>query len=174
MATKVTVRLPVIDALKDVLSPKNSQKVGKEIIESSRALIATGQSPVAGYGRFENYSGAKQSIGGKKKANKGYPFNVQKQYPNKQVRPVNLELTGEMLDALEVKPTGTGPRVGIFDSAMSERARKHNLGDPDHGIPERHFWPTRAGEKFTATIQRNIKDTYADIVGAILKKNNKS
>lgn len=169
--TKVTVNLPVINAIKELNSLKNQIKVGNEVIEAARDLIASGQSPVAGFGRFEDYSGAKRSIRGKK-GHGGYPYNVMKQYPSKKVRPVNLELSGEMLDALTVREGASGPKIGIFDRAMNERAKTHNYGDPDKNIPERHFWPTRDGEKFTVSVQRMIKDSYSSILSGILKKNN--
>lgn len=101
---------------------------------------------------------------------KRYPLNVLKQFPDKQVRPVNLELSGDMLDSLTFKKTAGGITVGIFDGTQAEKAKGHQSGDPEKALPKRRFLPAAKGEKFNTTLTRLIWDLYSDALGAILKK----
>lgn len=165
---KVTVSLDIIKKLKEINRPRYSKALGNLIIVQAKEFIARGISPVRGYGRFVEYSGQSRRRNNKNNMT-GYPYDVMKDFPNKKVRPVNLELSGDMLDALEVKALDSGLRVGIFDSKQREKAEKHNDGDSTKNIPRRHFWPTREGEEFAVSIQRAIKDFYSDLLDKIIR-----
>lgn len=70
----------------------------------------------------------------------------------------NLELTGDMLDALEYRPYRDGIEIGVFDSDEGLKAENHNkttkraLKTP---LPKRQFIPHK-NESFRAGIMKDV------------------
>jgi len=139
MSGKVTVKA---DSLRSVLnelnSPAMTRRVGELVVEEVKDSLEVGLSPVRGVRRFQQYTDP-------------YPGN------KKASRPVNLKLTGAMLDALKYFFRGSRLFVGITGSE-GVKAQAHNDGQGN--MPERHFLPTRAGEEFTVSIMQKVKNLY--------------
>lgn len=161
MKVKVNVRLDVRKHLKELNRPQTLKEIGDAVVDSMKETINSGLSPVKGEGRFEAYSGANDR--------RKYPFNVQKQYPNKTLRPVNLTLSGHMLNALSAEPSGGKITIGI-GGKEAEKAQRHQLGDDKSNLPRRRFIPAQSGEQFIVSITRLIRDLYSEALSAILKK----
>jgi hypothetical protein len=66
----------------------------------------------------------------------------------------NLELTGDMLDALEAKVVDGKIQVGIWDGSQVPKAYNHNVGDT---LPQRQFIP-EDGQKFKSPIMEGMKE----------------
>lgn len=66
----------------------------------------------------------------------------------------NLDLNGDMLNALTFKKTDSGVEVGIFDSEQAPKAYNHNVGDT---LPQRQFIADPK-QNFVGDIQKGIND----------------
>lgn len=119
-------------------------EVGEFIVDQILRSVSNATSPVAGKGAFKilNKEYADNQKGGNRKA--------------------NLELDGDMLDALEFRTTSSGVSVGIFDEDEAKKGFNHNQGDT---LPRRQFIP-ESGELFKRSIQsgvnRIIKDSESE------------
>lgn len=102
-----------------------------------------------------------------RKAKMGYPFNVQDKFPNKTARPVNLLLSGDMLGALDYKPTKGGVEVGIFDKDEAKKAKTHQEGL--NGVPKRRFMPSAKGEDYIVSIRARIKKMFVEALDKIIR-----
>lgn len=197
---KVKVDLRGLKSLtgRQIMSKKFQKRLGNETVAAIKSTIAMGKSPVKGQGRYEAYkvdrataplrrtlressskdrrSQLRRSI--KKTTNKSqlYPNSVKNKFPQKQKRPVNLELSGEMLKAFKWKGTVKGIRVGLINA--SQRIKKifeaHNEGtNTDKQVPRRAIIPTKSGDRFTAGIQRKINNLIQKRIKDLLKAINK-
>lgn len=149
-APKVTVKLgpsfkKKVDALGgDILNNDFVNAVGTTVVTDMKRLIASGQSPVKGWGRFAGYKNPGKYPGGKKTS-----------------RPVNLSLTGTMLSYLSFRKSGKQIEVGILSNAPSKVktiARVHNTGERED-IPQRKFIPVE-GDDLTASIMVKVRDLF--------------
>lgn len=165
---RIKTKFPIIDELKKAFTPDKVKQAGDIVIGDMKHHIERGLSPVKGWGRFQGY----KAQGAKNK--KGYPYNVQDEYPDKKVRPVNLKLSGKMQSAIEARPHPKAPgfTIGIFNKEELKKAETHNEGT-NPNVPQRKFIPTAKGEEFTPTIMRTIKEVVRDIVAGIIDKTNK-
>lgn len=104
-----------------------------EIVDNN---ILKGKSPVrGGAARYEKYSESyKKQIRGIKRPS-----------------PVNLKLTGDLINSLKFTNIPKGLRVEFTD----EKAPWHDNGEGK--LPQRKLLPTRTGEEFSIIIQRKIK-----------------
>lgn len=133
------------NALAELKSAKVQSELGDMVVKEMRASLDVGVSPVRGERRFEKYKDVKKYPAGKK--------------PN---LPVNLRLTGEMLDALTHWVSGGNLTVGIRDSEQAKKAKAHNDGISPQ--PRRHFMPTDKGDELNVTITKKIQDLFARII----------
>lgn len=167
MAVKVKITSP---GLKSVVanfrSPAVQAGLAKVVIQKIKEFVATGTSPVLGYGRFKPYLDKSRYPGDKKAA-----------------RPVNLYLSGEMLGALTYRLTSQTTTIGIFSGKALKKAQTHNegaqttskatnTGTPAQrrsaqrqesgasGVAQRKFIPNQAGDEFNVTIMREIRAYY--------------
>lgn len=194
---------------------KMYDEIGQAVVTEMRRLIAAGVSPIRGRGRYAAYkiTGSIRSVEkatkiltkglGRKDLrrfainarsarviqqlkDKGYPFNVIDQYPNKKVRPVNLNLSGEMMKALSAKTRstsrGVAAVVGYFpgegrtplpkgstkeklnaDAATKEKGHREGAG----GQPSRPTIPQiGAGEDFA----RSVANKYDRVFRQVLRE----
>lgn len=95
--------------------------------------ILSGKSPVRGGGSFEKYSDSYKKIKGR-------------------VLPVDMLVTGKMLESVRVKLSGSLRRIEI--SFKSKIARYHDRGMGR--LPVRKLLPSRRGEAFTNDIIRKM------------------
>lgn len=162
------------------ISNEDKTEVGEAVISEMKSLIKKGISPIADVGRFPAYkwAGAANTLRaltknlpkGRRKAAREkldalkrskYPYNVQKEFPNKRERPVNLYLGGEFLDDLEPTPTRNGVSIGFSSKLSQEKERGHREGA--NGQPERPIIP-QGREQFSPSIYRRIVDIVQKIV----------
>jgi hypothetical protein len=124
------------------------RRVAKLIIDEMKKSLSRGVSPVRGVRRFPRYKD---------------PMN----YPGDQKSrlPVNLKLSGDMLDSLA--PVFRGSRMWIeIGKDQTDKASAHQEGTPH--MAARRFMPTNEGEEFTVTIQRSVRNLYARILSDII------
>jgi hypothetical protein len=144
-------------ALEDIKKPidrDTAQKIGDDITADMKRLIASGQSPIKGNGRFPAYKDPKK-----------YPGK------RKSKTPVNLELTGEFLDDLTSKaisdPAGYATRVTYDGQKSQDKERGHREGA--NGQPKRPTLPAASGEDFAVSIKTRYTKTIRDRIIAVLK-----
>jgi len=130
--------------------PKSNRKEALEaaatyLKEAVLDYIGEGKSPVSGFGKFPGYTKEYKSEKGASSSSSA----------------VNLELSGEMLDALSVKVTGSKLELGVFGGdELLGKAEGNNLGT--YGQPNpipgkvRRFIPLD-GENLKRDILRNMK-----------------
>jgi len=112
--------------------------------------IASGNSPVAGKGRFEKYSDS-------------YKKQI-KSIPGKQVTPVNLKVTGKMLKSLLIRNIKNGISI-IFTDPV---AAYHDLLGAGRSKTIRRLLPGK-GEKFYQPIQKKINDAAIRAIKKVFK-----
>lgn len=159
---KVTTKFQILDFIDNFVDGTTASAIGRTVTETAKEMIASGQSPVRGYGRFDGYSDSyKKDIKG----------TLGKRY-RKTVRPVNLLLTGEMLDGYDFEIRGDSVFVGMVkgSEARKEIAGFHNDGTPN--MPQRKIVPSD-GEEWAVTIMREIRDIYGKRLSEIIRQSGK-
>lgn len=138
-------------AVKQLEKPRVKREAAKILITEVKSFITRGISPVLGERRFEGYKNPAK-----------YPADRK---PN---RPVNMTLTGVMLDALTFRIlSGRTFSIGWYSGVNAEKASNHNTGDT---VPKRRLLPTEKNESFNVSITRALKNYYAKIMSDILKR----
>ncbi len=192
--TKVSVKLDFMKDLKQFVNDQFAEDVGDATIMGILEATKVGLSPVKGIGRFVGYKAQEEakklkqvathlskanmksqasSMRSKAKttSSRGYPFSVQSRFPGKKVRPVNLSLTGTMLESIEAiynKRKGS-VTIGIFKGKSKLIAETHNLGTQEPRVPTRQFLPTTQGQEFVESIMRGIKEIYRKRLTVIIE-----
>lgn len=174
---------------------KLASDLGGYVVDASKEAINSGLSPVRGVGRFAPYVAEdfrkfmnKQKLKGKSEGAKAqrknisnrtkldikklYPYSIQKKFPAKLLRPVNLELSGDFLSKLSWKTVSPAViKVGMY--GMSEKQRKmfetHNEGTHKH-VPQRKFLPTGEKDEYIVSIMREVLNIFSEWVGKQIKK----
>lgn len=125
------------------LKAEAMDEVADYIKEAILSFVGEGKSPVSGYGSFKALS---------------KDYKAFKSEHSGSTDP-NLELFGDMLDALEVRTSKDGIVVEITDKDQAEKADGHNQltgrENPVVSLPMRRFIPA-ADENFNRLIQRGI------------------
>lgn len=118
-----------VEAWKEEAPPK--------VIEKIKELIRSGNSPIEGQTRFVGYSPRYvKRINSK---------SFKEKYPDKKVRPVNLELSGKMLRSLIRRKQEKG-FVIFFTSPL---AKYHSINGPNGASKYiRKLTPTEPNERF--------------------------
>ena len=153
---KVTAKFDILDNIEKLLDPGTADEVGETIVEGAKEMIADGISPVRGHGRFESY-----------KDKDKYPGN------QKPPKPVNLNLSGDMLKAFTFERTNPQTvKVGIIGASdeIETRAKAHNSGTDDMAM--RRFIP-QAGEEWAVSIMRKLREVYRKRLDFLIKQSNK-
>ncbi len=160
---KVTTRFKIIELIDGFIDGATEKAIGRTIVDSAKEMIASGQSPVRGYGRFEVYSDSyKEDLKGALGKKLG-----------KTVRPVNLYATGEMIDdGYDFRrKDDTTIEVGMI-SGSEERKRiagYHN--DGTEKMPARPIVPER-DEEFAVSIMRDVGDVYGSRLRKLIADSN--
>ena len=137
---------------------KQVQEEGPEIIiKEVRETIERGNSPVKGYGRFVEYSDVyKEAIKSGRYKSEG-----------KKNRPVNLTLTGKMLNSLIDRTTKTG-FVIYFTSKL---AKIHSEEGAGKSKTIRKIMPkTGSSESWKESVVRPLKSFIKSLIEKQLKK----
>lgn len=165
---------------------------GAVIVNEIKNSAAIGLSPIEGKGRFPAYKAvaaaktiqklirsargrkaSKDKIAGLKESLKdrkaGYPASVQKDFPNKRNRPVNLYLSGKMLADLtyEKLKTIAGVEIGYFDRESQLKEQGHREGA--NGQPKRPTIPI-GSEKFSIRILKIAAAAFEKSLARKLRK----
>jgi len=157
-----------------ILNFATAKLVGESVKGGVLGMISKGISPVQGRGKFEGY--ASQRLNDKKK----YPASVKKKYPGKQTRPVNLNLSGELLKAFGwwiTKSAGNFSLttwVGFKDPSKRTKdlLETHNEG-LHKDVPRRQILPDFSkNEKFARKIHSEMVAIYRKRVESIINKAN--
>lgn len=138
-------------------------KIRREFIKNSEAdlerlivdeSISLGISPVQGEGKFQKYSPSyKEAI----KAGR---------YSGKNISPVNMKLSGDMLNSFFVKKKSNGIIIGFKD----ELAEIHTLKGAGKSKVIRKLLPLGSGEDFKTSIKKQIIALLEEAVATILGK----
>jgi len=179
---------------KGFMGADDAKKLGDLVIAEMKDLISKGISPIRKFGRFPEYkavTGSKVLSKAATKASKsgdkvgakvmreqskdikkrGYPYSVQKKFPEKGTRPVNLKLTGNMLAHLKADPVkgsmGLVPKISYSDAASNEKELGHRVGA--NGQPIRPTIPID-GEEPAVSLTRIIENALNDAIGKFYKK----
>ena len=159
----VIVQFDITEYINRFMDNSTKQSLGSAVVDEAKSMIASGQSPVKGNGRFQGYSDSYlKAIRDRLNASDG-----------KTVRPVNLNLSGKMLDAYGYRANSNSVTVGIMtatNSIENEIAGYHNDGTDK--MPQRQLVP-KEGEEWAVKIMRVIKEIYSDRLNDIIKQSNK-
>lgn len=131
MAIKVTTKLDVLQMPKNV-KKRFAISLKREIVDIIVEKILSGNSPVKGQGRFEKYS-------------RGYAAK------KGRAQPVDMLLTGKMLESLIAKQNSEGDLLIEF---KDKKAVWHNSGEGNQ--PMRKLLPSKDGEQFKRDIMRKV------------------
>lgn len=140
MVSKVTYKINI----RDLIGSSNSEvteAVGELLVEKIKDYCSSANSPVDGYDWNKRlspkYKKLKEAATGRKAA--------------------DMDLTGEMLEALTYRATRDTVEVGIFDKSQVGKADGHNNFSGDSQLPLRRFIPNNEDEdKFKAPIMREL------------------
>lgn len=154
---KVKSRFEINQLLGPEFGPEFQRQMGELIVKEIKNDLSKGNSPVRGERRFDPY-----------KDKEKYPGDL------KPSRPVNLELTGEMLANLTSKVVSgrSAVDVGFMNASedVKKRAELHNKGG--NGVPRRKFLPWEDGDELNVRITRAMIDLYKARLARLLKKSN--
>lgn len=123
------------------------QQVGDYLLSAIQREVGHDTSPVSGEGDF-------------KKLSPEYAAFKKKEVGNKEP---NLELSGDMMNALDWRDTGsTKIEVGIFGD-QAPKADGHNNLSGESQIPTRRFLPD-VGQRFTSKIEDDVRQIIANAI----------
>lgn len=177
-----------IDSIEEGLTAGDKIAIGDELISAMKDQIAKGISPIQGFGRFPAYkwvargnrvSSKATAIKGnsirarstraqyralaKETKRQGYPYTVRKRFPSKRERPVNLYLSGSMMNNLTVRPARQGGLTGglrrrvlyygYFDRLSALKEEGHRVGV--NGQPPRPTIPV-GNEQLNRTVYNRL------------------
>ncbi len=130
--------------LREAIDENVAEEVGEVVVSGMKRLIASGQSPVKGIGRFQRYLNPDKYPAGKK--------------PN---TPVNLLLSGVFIKSLtfDAVSTKTTARTEVYyegEESLKELGHRYR----QNGQPSRPSLPTIKGERFAATIEKEYLKVY--------------
>lgn len=127
-----------LKGLNNQTKAKIKNEVGEYIIGEILDRVATGKTPVS---KEKNFKALDPAYAKAKKGGDRTP---------------NLELEGDMLDALEFKRTKSGVEIGVFKSGEVPKADGHNNFSGKSKLPRRRFIP-EANQKFKRDIEQGVK-----------------
>lgn len=159
--------------------------IGEGTVEEMKKAIAKGISPIAEAGRFPAYKWAGKANDVRKKARGGsklkkkaatrlvkdikatkYPYNQRKKYPNKRERPVNIYLSGDMMENLKPFVTGLVLEIGYKDELSAKKEQGHREGV--NSQPKRPTIPNNS-EEFSPSIYRRLLKTVQEVLNKKFK-----
>src|SRR3990167_8607637 len=133
------------DIPRDKLEDARSE-IREYLMETILQHISQSKSPVSGWGKF-------------KPLDPKSPYKKHKKEEAGNTK-ANLELTGEMLDALDIKIKGNNLRLLIDDPDQAGKSDGHNNFSGKSKLPLRRFIP-KGRQGFTDDIESGIRDIAA-------------
>ncbi|MBL0320682.1 MAG: hypothetical protein IPP74_15515 [Alphaproteobacteria bacterium] len=147
---KIIVKFKLRALRADILTDSDKREIGQTLVDSVKEYVGRGLSPVRGTGRFVAYKDPKK-----------YPGD------RKAKRPVNLRLTGAMMDALKYRLKGS--KVELYLDPQPDYAIVHQDGSDK--VPRRTFLPReKLGEKFVVSIMDEVKKIISKAVKRFANK----
>lgn len=147
-------------SLKQGVTKEDAETIGAFAVAEIKDLIAKGISPIEGMGKFPAYKW--QTKANRKLGKDKYPFTRIGRKYGKTATPVNLKLTGNMLDALTAWAEQKSKYwlIAIGFDGKSEQSREADLKEQGHrkgvnGQPKRPIIPKR-GETWAVNVQKVI------------------
>ena len=157
---KVTSRFAILELIDRFVDNTTANDIGRTVVDESKRMISEGQSPVRGIGRFIGYS-------------ESYKTWIKGAKGDKKVRPVNLNLSGDMLAAFGFRISKKDTiEVGIIKGAefQKEKAGYHQTGNGK--MPARPIVPSD-NEEFAISVMRKIRDIYGNRLAFLIRQSNK-
>ena len=150
---KIRIKTSYQNIVKDAKKQFKANRL-KVLVDLIKELITKGISPVEGGGRFKRYS-------------ESYREQISKEYgqaekKNRQLSPVNMTLTGDMMKSLDIKDKGDQ----VFIEFDDPKAYFHNDAGAGKSKTIRRLLPNRDGERFS----RNVQNRFVEIVKTIIAK----
>lgn len=118
------------------------EQIGELIVEQILESLADVRSPVQG-GDY------------KTKLSKGYAKKKQEETGSTEA---NLDLSGEMINAIDYRIKGNTIQIGVFDKTNAGKADGHNNFSGMSKLPTRQFLP-KEGQDFRNDIKNLIEET---------------
>lgn len=144
------LKLPELQLKAAALSigKEDLRTLGNQVVTEMKKFISRGVSPIRQAGRFPEY-----------KTPERYPRRVQRKYPDKKNRPVNLKLSGKFLDDLKVTSIrlGSNPSFNIGYSSSLSKQKEQGHREGANGQLKRPTIPNN-NEEFVVSIQKIITD----------------
>lgn len=166
---KVTtaVHFAINSLINRFMGETEKRELGETFTSLAKDMISKGISPVRGHRKFESYNA--QNTG-----KKGYPYNIMRQYASKRARPVNLYLSGSMLNGYSwrSKP-GQLIEVGYVNVSGVDAIKAQVHNDGTRNIPARPTVANKPGQQFAVAIMRELISVYRKRLEDIIKKSNK-
>jgi hypothetical protein len=153
---KVTTKFKILELINGFVDNATANAIGNTVVEESKRLISEGQSPVRGEGRYGAYKNRKRYPGKRKPA-----------------RPVNLNLSGEMLEGFGFRNKGSDViEVGMVGGSARDKeiAGYHQTGTDN--MIARPIVP-QENEEWAITIMRAIRDEFGKRLYSLIKQSNK-
>jgi hypothetical protein len=149
--------MPKFNSIEELESylKKSFKKITKDVVNQLKdeipdkiiEQIESGISPVTGK-RFEDYS-------------KAYKAQIKAgQVEDKKLRPVNLTVTGDMLNSIKTQSDDTSITISFED----EKAKYHNDLGAGKSKTIRKMLPTKEGEELNKVLNKIIRQTYEKAV----------
>lgn len=141
--TKINLEL---DGLSKDDAEQVKTEIGQYLVEQVLLSVGEAKSPVSG----ESWPGLSKTYKAKKVADGSAPI-------------ANMELTGDMLNALEARPTEDGVEIGFFDKSQAPKADGHlKFSGLENNTPQRRFLPGE-GQNFKKDIDVEVSRMIADV-----------
>lgn len=149
-SSKTTAEIDPFDGISVPASARKqiAEVIGEFLVEQTQMKLGDSESPVEGYGRFQDLS---EAYADHKKEEIGHDDP-------------NLEFSGKMRDALTFKTRADGTiEIGVFGS-QATKADGHNNLSGESRLPTRRFIPGE-GESYDSEITQQVEELIADMVG---------
>lgn len=144
--TTSEIDLELSDALPETIKAKVKRDVGEFLVERVLSSLRNAETPVKG----EGWPALSKEYKAKKKA-EGLPGEP------------NMELEGDMLDALTFEETSDGVEIGFFGAEAWKADGHLKFSGKENNTPQRRFLPGE-GQEFDAEITRKAEQIIADAI----------
>lgn len=162
--SNTTVKFQILEFIDNFIDDATANAIGRTVVDEAKEMISSGQSPVRGVGRYAVYSDTYKSA--IKTAKRGDLLA-------KTVRPVNLHLSGEMLDGYGFRhKNSTTLEIGMVSGSKERKeiAGYHQAGT--RRMPARPLVPGE-NEEWAVSIMRAIRDVYGKRLRQLIERSNK-
>lgn len=144
--TTSEIDLGLSDSLPETIKAKVKRDVGEFLVERVLSSLRNAETPVKG----EGWPALSKGYRAFKKA-EGLPPDA------------NMELEGDLLDALTFEETNSGVEIGFFGAEAWKADGHLKFSGKENNTPQRRFLPGE-GQEFDAEITRKAEQIIADAI----------